>query len=158
MANRLAQVVSSVVSIEQSAFIKGRQILDGPMMLNEIVGWSKARKRELLVFKVDFEKAYDSLSWDYLFEVMGLMGFGHKWSSWIRALLMSVIKAMQRAREANVFRGIQIGGDGAEVSHFFYADDAVFLCDWSLENAKRILRILRCFFSGLLSQNQLTQK
>ena len=50
-----------------------------------------------------------------------------------------------------MFRGIRIGGDGVEVSHFFYADDAVFLCDWSLENAKRILRILRCFFlaSGL---------
>ena len=185
--------MSSVVNIEQSTFIKGRQILDGPMMLNEIVGWSKARKRELMVFKVDFEKAYDSLSWEYLFEVMGLMGFGHKWSSWIRALLTSVRAsvmvngsptnefivhrglrhlspflfilameglhmAMQQAREANVFRGIQIGGDGAEVSHFFYADDAVFLCDWSLENAKRILRILRCFFFGLWSQNQLTQK
>ena len=33
-----------------------------------------------------------------------------------------------------------------EVSHFFYADDAVFVCDWSMENVKRILRILRCFF------------
>ena len=38
LANRLTEVVSSVVSIEQSAFIKGRQILDGPLMLNEIVG------------------------------------------------------------------------------------------------------------------------
>jgi len=32
------------------------------------------------------------------------------------------------------------------VSQFFYADDAVFLSDWSLENAKHVLRILRCFF------------
>lgn len=179
LANRLTEVVSSVVSTEQSAFIKGRQILDGPMMLNEIVGWSKAKRRQLMVFKADFEKAYDSLSWDYLFEVMGFMGFGDAWCSWIRGLLCSArasvlvngsptdefliqrglrqgdplspflfILAMEglhiafkRARELNVFTGIRIGG-GTEVSHFFYADDAVFLCDWSLENVKRILRIL----------------
>ena len=75
---RVAQVVSSVVSIEQSAFIKGPQILDGPLMLNEIMGWSKAHKTEIMIFKVDFQKAYDSPSWDYLFKGMGLMGFGPK--------------------------------------------------------------------------------
>nr|GFC17229.1 transposon TX1 uncharacterized [Tanacetum cinerariifolium] len=84
LANRLAGVVSLVVGIEQLAFIKGCQILDGPLMLNEIVGWSKAKKEQLMLFKVDFEKTYDSLSWDYMFEVMGFMGFGDRWCSWIR--------------------------------------------------------------------------
>ena len=32
------------------------------------------------------------------------------------------------------------------MSHFFYDNDAVLLCDWSLKNARHILRILRCFF------------
>ena len=41
LANRLASVVSSLVSKEQSAFIAGRQILDGPLMLSEIMDWSK---------------------------------------------------------------------------------------------------------------------
>ena len=58
-------------------------------MLNEIMGWSKAHKREIMIFKVDFEKAYDSLSWDYLCEVIGLLGFRSKWCSWIKALVMS---------------------------------------------------------------------
>lgn len=31
---------------------------------------------QLMIFKVDFEKAYDSLSWDYLIDIMGIMGFG----------------------------------------------------------------------------------
>ncbi|GKB55633.1 RNA-directed DNA polymerase, eukaryota, reverse transcriptase zinc-binding domain protein [Tanacetum coccineum] len=39
LANRLASVIDSVISNEQSAFIKGRQILDGPLMINEIVEW-----------------------------------------------------------------------------------------------------------------------
>ena len=51
-----------MVTIEQSVFIKGQQILDGPLMLNEIIGRSKAYKRENMIFNLDFEKAYDSLS------------------------------------------------------------------------------------------------
>ena len=37
LANRLVEVIHSVFSLEQSAFIKGRQILDGPFLLNEVV-------------------------------------------------------------------------------------------------------------------------
>ncbi|GKC55456.1 RNA-directed DNA polymerase, eukaryota, reverse transcriptase zinc-binding domain protein [Tanacetum coccineum] len=40
MANRLARVIDSVISQEQSAFIKHRQILDGPLMVNEVIKWS----------------------------------------------------------------------------------------------------------------------
>nr|GEY26698.1 RNA-directed DNA polymerase, eukaryota, reverse transcriptase zinc-binding domain protein [Tanacetum cinerariifolium] len=42
-ANRLAKVVHKLVSPEQSAFISGRQILDGPLMLSEIIDCSKWR-------------------------------------------------------------------------------------------------------------------
>ncbi|GKF25374.1 hypothetical protein Tco_0081268 [Tanacetum coccineum] len=45
--------------------------------------------------------------------------------------------AFKRARELNAFTGFRIGDGVTEVSHFFYADDAVFLCDWSLENVRR---------------------
>ncbi|XP_023771251.1 uncharacterized protein LOC111919929 [Lactuca sativa] len=75
LTNRLVEVIHSVVSLEQSAFIKGRQILDGPFLLNELVAWSKSSKNPLLLFKVDYEKAFDSLSWDYLLEIMSIMGF-----------------------------------------------------------------------------------
>lgn len=35
------------------------------------------------LLKIDFEKAYDSLSWDYLFQVMQFLVFGEKWWGWI---------------------------------------------------------------------------
>ena len=61
LANRLSQVIGGCVSGVQSAFIKGHNILDGPLILNEVIGWYKRTKKQLMVFKVDFEKAYDSL-------------------------------------------------------------------------------------------------
>ncbi|XP_024626759.1 uncharacterized protein [Medicago truncatula] len=47
--------------ISLSAFIKGRQILDGILVANEVVDDARKRKKDLLLFKVDFEKAYDSV-------------------------------------------------------------------------------------------------
>jgi hypothetical protein len=59
LANRFQNVIGSVISDTQSAFVKGRQILDGILVANEVVDEAKKLKRELLLFKVDFEKAYD---------------------------------------------------------------------------------------------------
>ena len=58
LANTLVVVVGDVVSVEQSAFIKGGQILDVLLMVNEIVDWMHIK---MMFFKVDFEKTYDSL-------------------------------------------------------------------------------------------------
>jgi len=68
-------VIGSLISDAQSAFIKGRQILDGILVANEVVDEARKCHMELLLFKVDFEKAYDSIDWNYLEEVMLKMGF-----------------------------------------------------------------------------------
>jgi hypothetical protein len=83
LANRLRKVVGNVVSTTQSAFIRGRQILDGILIANEIVDDAKKSNKDLLLFKVDFEKAYDSVDWGYLDEVMYKMNFPVLWRSWI---------------------------------------------------------------------------
>nr|GEV64123.1 RNA-directed DNA polymerase, eukaryota, reverse transcriptase zinc-binding domain protein [Tanacetum cinerariifolium] len=88
-ANWLSKVIDKVVSKEQSAFISGRQILDGPLIISEIIQWYKKRKKKMLTFKVDFEKAFDSISWKYLDFILDSLGFGSKWRSWIRACLHS---------------------------------------------------------------------
>lgn len=51
LANWLATVIGSVVSLEQSTFIKGRKILDGSFLLNEVVSWCKGLKNPLLTSK-----------------------------------------------------------------------------------------------------------
>lgn len=89
LANRLKTVIDSVVGPEQTAFIEGRNILDGPLIVSEIISWAKKVKRRTMVFKIDFEKAFDSISWPFLDEVMMQMNFGSKWRRWIRSCLDS---------------------------------------------------------------------
>ncbi|PNX62136.1 cysteine-rich receptor-like protein kinase, partial [Trifolium pratense] len=84
LANRLRLVMGSVISASQTAFVKGRQILDGILIANEVVDEARKSKKELLLFKVDFEKAYDSVDWGYLDAVMGRMGFPTLWRKWIK--------------------------------------------------------------------------
>jgi len=69
--------------------LEGQQILDGPLMLNEICNWAKRSKNRTFLFKVDFEKAFDSLSWCFLESVLAQMNFGGKWRNWIRGCLQS---------------------------------------------------------------------
>lgn len=68
-----------MVSDSQSAFVKGKQILDGTLIANEVVDEARRLSRELLMFKVDFEKAYDSVDLNYLDAVMVHMNFPTPW-------------------------------------------------------------------------------
>ncbi|PNX63125.1 cysteine-rich receptor-like protein kinase, partial [Trifolium pratense] len=76
--------MGSVIAASQTAFVQGRQILDGILVANEVVDEARKTKKELLLFKVDFEKAYDSVDWGYLDAVMGRMGFPTLWRKWIK--------------------------------------------------------------------------
>lgn len=61
----------------------GRQIVDGVLFANEIVSYTKQKKAKLFCFKMDFEKAFDSVNWGFLRDVMVQMDFGNRWCKWI---------------------------------------------------------------------------
>ena len=84
LANRIKRVMDKVISKSQNAFVEGRQILDTVLISNEIVDSTMRREESGLVCNLDIEKAYDSINWDFLFQVMGGMGFGCRWLSWIK--------------------------------------------------------------------------
>nr|GEU32791.1 RNA-directed DNA polymerase, eukaryota, reverse transcriptase zinc-binding domain protein [Tanacetum cinerariifolium] len=89
LANRLVGVLGDLVSEVQSAFIVNRQILDGPFILDELIHWCNSKKKETIIFKIDFKKAYDSVRWDYLDDVLNKFGFGLKWRNRINNCLNS---------------------------------------------------------------------
>ena len=113
LGNRLRSVIGSVVSDTQSAFIKGRRILDGILVVNEVVDDARKCKRELLLFKVDFEKAYDSIDWKYLEDVMVKMGFPTLWRKWIKecvgTTMTSVLVNGSPTDEFSLGRGLRQG-------------------------------------------------
>ncbi|GJV93292.1 RNA-directed DNA polymerase, eukaryota [Tanacetum coccineum] len=78
LANRLSTVIADIISNVQTAFLPNRQILDGPFIINELLARCHHKKHSAMVFKIDFAKAYDSIRWDYLGDVLKSFGFGVK--------------------------------------------------------------------------------
>lgn len=59
-----------LISENQSAFVSGRQILDGVMVANANVCWAAQAKKKLMLLKIDLANAYHCISWDFLDSIM----------------------------------------------------------------------------------------
>jgi retron-type reverse transcriptase len=75
MANRLAPHLNSIVSHSQSAFIKGRSIHDNLQYVHGDVKHFHQAKTHMLLFKLDIAKAFDSICWEYLLDLLEQLGF-----------------------------------------------------------------------------------
>jgi len=71
---RLELVVEKLILPSQSAFMKKRNIMSGVMALHEVLHETKRRKETGVVLKLDFEKAYDKVCWDFLFSNLEMRG------------------------------------------------------------------------------------
>lgn len=89
MANRLKPLMDDLVSQHQSAFIKNRQISDGILITSEMVALLRKQQTKGLIFKIDFEKAFDRVKWDFVFDVFAAMNFGSRWITWIKNIFQS---------------------------------------------------------------------
>lgn len=83
LANKLKTCLPELISSTQSDFIKGRQILDGVFIANELVDSKKKSQKLGILFKEDFEKAYDRVNWEFIRWMMRMMGFSPKWIDWV---------------------------------------------------------------------------
>ncbi|XP_021980836.1 uncharacterized protein LOC110876986 [Helianthus annuus] len=152
LADRLKKVLGSIVSVNQSAFLKGKFILDGPLIINEVINWIKKKKKKAFLLKLDFEKAYDNVNWGFILSVMRQMGFPPLWCKWVFGILSSARAAVlvngaptfdfqcqkgmrqDKAVEVGAISGVQLPNGGPTLSHLFYADDALIIGEWSKEN------------------------
>jgi hypothetical protein len=153
-------------------------------VLNEILEWLKKRKKKAFFLKIDFEKAYDSVNWEFLLSMLNQMGFPSRWCLWIKGILASsrasvlvngsptfqfssekglrqgdplspflfliVMECLSwmldKAKSIGDFKGIRLTDEEVELSHLFYADDALIMGDWSRDNIQCTTRILIVFY------------
>jgi hypothetical protein len=89
MANRLVGQLNQLVSPNQSAFIKGCFIQDNFMLVQQMTRFLHQQKQPHIMLKLDITKAFDSVSWPFLLEVMQHLGFRSIWRDILCGLLYS---------------------------------------------------------------------
>jgi hypothetical protein len=75
LTNRLTKIIDSLMSYHQSAFIRGRFILESVVTAHEVIHEVHRKGDKGLVLKLDYEKAYDKVNLEFLYEVLELRGF-----------------------------------------------------------------------------------
>jgi len=72
---RLKKVIGKITDIRQSTFLEGRGLLDSVLIANEVLEDYKRKRKQSIFFKVDYEKAYDSVKWEFLYYMLRRLGF-----------------------------------------------------------------------------------
>lgn len=89
LASRLSLRLKALVYIHQTTFIRGRYITEKIITTREILSHIKSTKNPTIFVKIDFLKAFDSVNWIFLEDIMIQMGFPIRWVKWVKDLLHS---------------------------------------------------------------------
>jgi exonuclease III len=87
LANRARRLMHAIIAPNQSAFIKGRNIHDNYLLVRQVARKIHATKQPGVFLKLDISRAFYSLSWAFLLEVLKARGFGDRWIKWISSML-----------------------------------------------------------------------
>ena len=81
IAKRLEKVLPHLIERDQTGYIKGRFTGENIRLISDIIEQYEIEKG--MIFFLDFEKAFDSLEWEYLFKVLDVLNFGPSFRNWI---------------------------------------------------------------------------
>jgi hypothetical protein len=133
LSNRLQAVIPKVVHANQYGFIKGRTIQDCLAWAFQFLHMCHKSKREIVLLKLDFGKAFDKIEHVVILEVLKHKGISDKWISWIKAILSFgsslVILNGVPGKEFKCRRGVQ---QGDPLPPFFLFWELISCNRWSM--------------------------
>ncbi|KAL3696393.1 hypothetical protein R1sor_010469 [Riccia sorocarpa] len=113
LANRLKKVLPDLVSQQQKGFVSGRSITDNVMALQVGQEWARKSRQPTLFVKLDFEKAYDRVSHEYLWKTMNAMGFSQHFIMLTQGLVCGATSKIfvngKFSKEIEIQRGVRQG-------------------------------------------------
>jgi hypothetical protein len=91
LANRLKKVLPKIISPLQSTFVPSGNIQDNYILAHDLIHTFKNKKGKegVMFFKMDMEKTFDQIEWQFLLAIMKKLGFNDNWIGRIEACISS---------------------------------------------------------------------
>ena len=85
---RLSTILPRLINPAQAAFVAGRSIVDNVLLAHELLrNYHRKSKKKNCALKIDLRKAYDSIHWDFLEEMLLGLNFPSKFITWIMSCI-----------------------------------------------------------------------
>ena len=113
IANRLKPHLQCIISKNQSGFIKRQRIDKGTRMVYDIMSYAKKFNIPGLLLLIDFQKVFDSVSWQFLYKVLEIFGFDEQFTSWVKLfnndIVAYIIQCEILSKPISIQRGCRQG-------------------------------------------------
>ena len=113
LSSRLQSVLPLLISNDQVGYIKDRNITENVRIIEDIMSYTAIKKIPGLILLVDFEKAFDSVEWPFLFKTLKNFNFGKNFIQWVKILYTNILSCVgNNGYYSNYFelsRGIRQG-------------------------------------------------
>jgi hypothetical protein len=84
---RVTEVSKKVISPTQIVFLSGWNIMEGVIVLHETIHEMHRKKQDGVIFKIDFEKAYDKIHFSFVQQMLQMKCFSPTWCKWIASFM-----------------------------------------------------------------------
>ena len=111
-ANRMKQVLPSLINYDQTGFLKGRFIGENVRLIDCIIQYAREKNIPGLLLFIDFEKAFDSLEWSFILNALKFFGFGESLTKWVKTFYCKTESCILNNWASNIFetqRGVRQG-------------------------------------------------
>ena len=113
LALRLEKVLPTIISANQTGYVKGRYIGESIRIITDMMSFTKKKNIPGLAVFLDFEKAFDSIEWCYLQKCLEAFNFGPQLRQWISVLYNNISSCVLNngfaTKHFNLSRGVRQG-------------------------------------------------
>lgn len=121
LANHLKSVLPLIISPFQEAFVAKRQILKGVLIANELIDSRKRSKVDGVLLKIDLEKAYNHVDWNFVYYMLIIFGFGETWRRWMHECISTTsFSVLVNGSPSKLFKGSRGIRQGDPLSPFLF--------------------------------------